>query len=251
MFRCVELNYSTLKNNIAPNFKLSDLLELLEIFKTKVISLYELKDFSLSSDNIFKTIVLPQLNDMMEACYKLECDMIIVNPSKIDPKFSESPFSKEKIIQRTRKRLLTLSKLAWKQDIKIGFEMLGEENSSIRTLKEAHDVLNYLSSQENIGYILDLFHLHVSKSNLDSLLKDIKDRVYLIQLCDFEEISNSDAEDAKKILRIFPGQGNFDFKNFFHLLKKNDYSALFSIEADCNQCDSKTLKQVYQFLMNF
>ncbi|MHA1805824.1 MAG: sugar phosphate isomerase/epimerase family protein [Promethearchaeota archaeon] len=250
-FTRVELNYYTLTKNFTPNFKLSDLIELLEIFKTKVISLHGLKDFSLSSDYIFTTTILPQLNDMMKACYKLECEMIIVYPSKIDPKFSETPFSKEKIIQRTLKRLSTLSKIAWKEDIKLGFEMLSDEDSSIKTLKETQDVLNNLTTRENVGYVLDIFHLYMSKSNLDILIKDIKDHVFLIQLCDFEETSIENAEKGEKIHRIFPGQGKFNFKNLFRLLKNHDYSGLFSIEADCDKCDSKILKQVYQFLMNF
>ena len=132
-----------------------------------------------------------------------------------------SEIPKGRIINRTIKRLKDLSRIAYKQDINIGFEFINLPNSSIATLDDAIEVLRPLESQENVGYIIDTFNLAKSGADINKL-GEIKDYLFLIQLGDMIYDPNSKSEDLlsiKESNRVFPGRGNYDFTGFFMLYR--------------------------------
>lgn len=237
-FEGVELNYKKIKKSLSKNLKLKDILETLEIYNLKVYSIFHLKDFSLCSEKDYNTKILNNLMQMFNLCYKLESNLIIVNPSKLEPSSSTetNAIPKWRVINRTIKRLEDLSKKANNEDINIGFEFLSD--SSISTLNDAMEVLQPFESQENLGYIIDLFHIVKSESNYNQL-KNIKDFIFLIQLSDLKydkegvtDISTS-LKDAK---RVFLGEGNFELKKFLKFTQKIGYHKVYSIELSKDEC---------------
>jgi len=248
----VELNFKKIKKAISKGIKLKDILETLEIFDLKVISIFCLKDFSLCSDKDYKTKILNNLMLMLDYCYKLESNLIITNPSFL--KFSSEPYEipKWRIVNRTIKRLKDISKKAIEGDINIGFEFLNLPDSSISTLNEAKEVLKPLQSLENIGYIIDSFHLAKSKTNFNEL-NDIKDFIFLIQLSDLKYNLNNQVDELNALNdseRIFPGEGNFDFKSFLKTIEKIRYNKPYSIELSKNDCSENFYKKFFRIFKN-
>jgi len=256
-FMGVELDFKKIKKSISSGkVNLSEILETLEIYSLKLVSIFQLEDFSLSSDKHYKSVILNSLSHMLNYSYKLESDLIIVQPSfltipsEISSDSIEIP--KRRIINRTIKRLKDLSKRAYEQDINIGFEFLSLPNSSIATLDEAKEVLKPLESQENVGYIIDTFTLAKTRADINEL-REIKDFIFLIQLGDLLYDPNSKSEDLISIddsNRIPPGRGNYDFTSFFELLQKMRFDKPYSIELSKNQCSENLHTNFFKIFKN-
>jgi sugar phosphate isomerase/epimerase len=241
-FRGVELNFKKINNSLSEDIKLKDIQEILEIYNLKVCSIFRIKDFSLSSEKKYKIEVLSTLKKFFQYCDKLESDLIIVNPSKLNADQELSKIPKWKIVNRTRKRLENLSKLADSEDINIGFEFLSE--SSISTLKDAIEILAPMESIDNLGYIIDSFHIAKSKSDYTQL-KNIKNLIFLIQLADIKYDKENLNDDLKSITRVFPGEGDFEFKEFLKFCQKIRYNKIYSIELLKNECSTQKLFQKF------
>ena len=256
-FMGAELDFKKIKKSISSGkVNLNEILETLEIYSLKLVSIFQLEDFSLSSDKHYKSVILNSLSHMLNYSYKLESDLIIVQPSfltipsEISSDSIEIP--KRRIINRTIKRLKDLSKRAYEQDINIGFEFLSLPNSSIATLDEAKEVLKPLESQENVGYIIDTFTLAKTGADINEL-REIKDFIFLIQLGDLLYDPNSKSEDLISIddsNRIPPGRGNYDFTSFFKLLQKMRFDKPYSIELSKNQCSENLHTNFFKIFKN-
>ncbi|TFG21142.1 MAG: sugar phosphate isomerase/epimerase [Promethearchaeota archaeon] len=213
-FKGIELNFKKIKRSLSKNLKLKDILETLEIYNLRVFSIFHLKDFSLCSEKEYKTKVLNNLMQMFNLCYKLDSNLIIVNPSKLELSSEDNIIPKWRVINRTIKRLENLSKKAYDEDINIGFEFLG----SIPTLNDAMEVLEPFESQENLGYIINTRYISDSDYNQ---LKKIKDFIFLIKLSDLKY----DEEDITDIS-----------KDFIKFTQKIGYSKVYSIELSEEEC---------------
>ena len=238
-FKCVELNFREIKNFLSETIKLRNILENLEIYNLKVESIFSLKDISLSSERKYKTKILNRLKQMFKFCDGLESNLIVVNPSKLERYPNSNTIPKWRIANRTRKRLESMAKIANSEDIKIGLEFLSD--SSISTLNEAIKVVEPLESIENLGFVIDSFHIAKSESDY-SRLRDINDLIFLIQLSDIKH------ETSDSIIRVFPGEGDFEFREFLKFTQKIRYSGVYSIELAKEEC----LENLYQkFLRKF
>lgn len=235
-FDGVEFDAEKIRKTLSKNYNLKDIFETLEIYDTKVESIYPLSDFSLCSERDFKTKVLNNFKQMIHYCDKLESGLIIATPSLIDFSTEATSIPKWRILNRTRKRLEDISKRAYREDINIAFEFLISDGSSISNLRDAKEVLKPLESLENLGYVVDTFYL--AKFNRDfNEIKDIRTLISLIRLADFNENSGEDLE------RLFPGEGDFSFRVFYRFLEKLGYRKTFSIELSNNECSDKLLEK--------
>ena len=249
-FEGVELNFKKIKKSLSKNLKLKDILETLEIYNLKVYSIFHLKNFSLCSEKDYKTKVLNNLMQMFNLCYKLESNLIIVNPSKLELSSEANVIPKWRVINRTIKRLEDLSKKANNEDINIGFEFLSD--SSISTLNDAIEVLETFESQENLGYIIDLFHVKKSGSDYNQL-KNIKDHIFLIQLSDLKYDKENITDISKSLVeRVYPGEGNFELKDFIKFTQKIGYGKTYSLELSKEECSENLYKKLHiYFLKHF
>jgi len=256
-FMGVELDYKKIKKSISSGkVNLNEIQETLEIYSLKLVSIFQLEDFSLSSDKHYKSVILNRLNHMLKYSYKLESDLIIIQPSFLpipsEPSSDSIEIPKQRIINRTSKRLNSLSKIAYEEDINIGFEFLNLPNSSIATLDDAKEVVKPLESQENVGYIIDTFSLAKNGADINEL-REIKDFIFLIQLGDLIYDPNSKPEDLISIEdsnRVFPGRGNYDFMSFFELMQKIRYDKPYSIELSKNQCSENLHTNFFKIFKN-
>ncbi len=245
-FKAVELNYKRIRKALSEKIKLKDILDLLESYDTKLLSIFQLKDFSLSSERVYKTKVLKNLNLMTDYCNKLECNLIILNPSFLEDTRESKLIPKWRIFNRTRKRLEDLSKRIQQNDINLGFEFLNLPNSSISSLSDAIEVIQPLESRENLGHIIDIFHFAKGNTELNQL-REIKDSLFLIQLCDVKYNPLDELNQLKESDRTFPGDGNYDLKKFLNfIINKIGYRDYFSIELLKNQCSENLYKKFFK-----
>ncbi|MHA1150776.1 MAG: sugar phosphate isomerase/epimerase family protein [Promethearchaeota archaeon] len=240
-FHGVELNYDSIGKFTSNNGTLKDLKEELEIYNLKLTSIFSLEDFSLCSETSFKKKILPIFNKMIKFCYRLESNLLVVQPSFLKNSFENTQFLQLKIIKRTRKRLAQLGAIAFDEDILLGFEFIN--NSSVQHLSETIQIVKPLESKENIGCIVDLFWLFKSQEQYSDLI-EIKNQIFLIQLCDIK----IDAMDDPK--RLIPGKGEFKFNQFFNFLRRNRIKTDFSLEIIENECSKTCLKKIIQYFKN-
>lgn len=231
-FQAVELNQSKVEE-VLNSIDLKDILEILETYSLKVASIYRLEDFSLCSNKKFNSEIISTLEKMLEYCYKLETNLIIVNPSIID---FEIP--RWKLYRRTRKKLKEICKLAYEYDVKVGFEFLNLPNSSISSLKEAKELMKPLEHIENLGYVIDSFHFAKSQGDIENLY-DIRKLIYLIQLSDLKFNSLKSLRQLTSLEdndRLFPGKGDYNLRKFIDYLQRIGYHDFFSLELYKKPC---------------
>ncbi len=246
--KSVELNFNSIRKTLTNNINIKTISEILETRDISISSIFALKDFSLCSDWDYKTKILLKFNQMINYCYKLESNLLIVNPSFLENKTDLNEIPQWRIVNRTIKRLKDLSKKANEYDIKIGFEFLSD--SSISTLSNAKEVVGSLESLENLGYIIDTFHFIKSMAEREQL-KDIKRFIFLIQLADLKYDSLEKLSLLKDSNRVFPGEGNFDMKKFLFYLNKIGYNKLYSIELSKNECNDYFFYKFSKYLKTF
>ena len=248
-FDGIEINFEKLNEILSKRTTIQEILELLEVYDLQAISIFGLEDFSLSSERDYKLTILPKMRIMMNYLNKLESDLLLVSPSFFDETLDPRIIPKRRIINKTRKRLHHISKIAFKNDIKIGFEFLNYPESSISTLSDTKIVIEALEGVENVGYVIDLFHLYKSNENFKAL-NDINDNLFLIQLSDVKD-PDKKGEDLKSDLdRMIPGEGDLDFKEMFEFFRKIRYRNLYSIELSDKNCQEKILGLAIENLKN-
>ena len=238
-FYGVELDADAITKFLSNDNSLKDLRELMSIYSLKSMNVLTLTDFSLNSETNFKLKTLPQLEKMMRYAYKLECNLITVQPSSLKDNLIANVPLKRRIIKKTRERIERIRKIASDNDLKIGFEYTASEKSSIGSLKEAIETVQPLEYKEHIGYIIDTFNFRRNVSEY-GMLEEISEFIYLIQICDFQ---NGDTPREK---RIFPGLGDFDFHAFFTFLRKIGYRNTYSLETAKVDCSQNLYKKFYR-----
>lgn len=226
-FKGVELNFSSIKDALAENVTLKDIFETLMSYNIRLVNLLGLNDFSLCSDNKFKVEIIPTLKEMINYSYKLEGDLITLTPS-----FESRDIPQWRIVRRTKAKLEELAKIAYKEDVKLGFEFVNLPDSSISTLEEAQKVMKPLIAQENLGYVIDTFYLTKSRGKIDDLIDLFKSvaPIFLIQLADLKSNEKEKLSEMNETQRIIPGGGEFDFLELFRTAHHNGYRRFYSIE---------------------
>ncbi len=219
------------------------LKDILESYPLAVAAVNALEDFNLCSDFDFKTKNLSQWQFMSEIGYKLESDLLVVTPSFLREDANPADLREDKIILRTQKRLKELSKIAGDQDLMVGFEFVGFPNSSVRTLALARKIVDPLIRQlENVVFVLDTFHFLISEGNLHDLA-DIS-QINMVHISDLSFTPDENFSGKKDQDRVFPGEGNFDFRNFFTALKTVKYQGYISIEVPNHALQEQSVIEV-------
>ncbi len=246
-FYGVELDHEKINECIAKRSTIQDIIELLDSCELSLLSIFSLENFSLCSETHYKLKILPKMSLMMDYLYKLESDLIVVTPSQFENSEDSSLIPKWRIFNRTRKRLKEISNIAYKNDINIGFEFENHPNSSISTLSDAKQVFEELEEVENLGFVIDLFHLYKSNDTFRNLA-DIKEKLSLIQLCDVNYSEKNGIKSRTELERLMPGEGAIEFQDMFDFFRKLRYRNIYSIELSEHHCQDKNTEISLNYL---
>jgi len=203
---------------------IDDLKQILSKNRIKVITWNAIELFSLCSEKEFKYIY-DYTEKLMKIGNQIGCDTIIAVPSFID----DLNLSKTQIFEYTIKRFQILRKLANQYDFKVGFEPLGFENCSIRSIQDSLKIIEESEKDglESSGLIIDTFHFFTAGHNPEDLKLIPKDKLWLIHIDDAIDKPLNTLKDSD---RVFLGEGVFPLANFIKNLKEINYKGYLSIE---------------------
>jgi sugar phosphate isomerase/epimerase len=106
--------------------------------------------------------------------------------------------------------------IAGKENVRIAFEPLNRyETPLLNTAKESLDLIDRVGA-ENLGLLLDTFHMNIEEPSIQESIKTCGDRIFHFHVAD----SN----------RWYPGAGHLDFRGILETLFATGYSGFVSGE---------------------
>ncbi|MBN1802237.1 MAG: sugar phosphate isomerase/epimerase [Candidatus Lokiarchaeota archaeon] len=246
-FRSLELDTFEINSTNKNGVSLKTINELMHSFDLEVESVYGLEDFSLSSERFFKTKILPIFNQMMSQAYKLDAELLIVSPSLLDQEATQAGVPQWRILNRTKNRLKVLLKKAFENGLTVGLEFSSDQKSSFSNLKDLKELFETLEDKDNLGVVMNVFDL--AQIGLDyAQLKELSEKLYLFRLSDskLETLTNGNLFDRTNIL--VPGEGTFDYKEFFRNTRKLGYRRPFSVVSSELDCSRELYQKVFDYL---
>ena len=154
---------------------------------------------------------------------------IIVPPLQRDPKGGPFTGSWEDTFQNCVRILSTLSGLAEPYDIKLCFELVGFDRSSVRTVAQADAIVRAVN-QPNVGFVFDSYNLYLYDGSNDfSALAQVQpEKIFAIHLMSGDNVPPAQRSQDK---RCFCGSGAVDTDAFLRQLKALGYDGMVSVET--------------------
>ncbi len=152
-----------------------------------------------------------------------------------------SPFLPLMEMNKAKRDLLKLflyeiEKIAIQKNSTLLIEPLNRyEGSYYHKLSEAVEILNEVGSHQ-IGILADVFHINIEESNTFQAIICTKGMLKHIQLGDNN--------------RLLPGEGQFDFKQFFKAVNQIEYSGYLAFECIAPIGQKQPLKTSIKYLKN-
>ncbi|MFI3227741.1 MAG: sugar phosphate isomerase/epimerase family protein [Clostridia bacterium] len=142
-----------------------------------------------------------------------------------------------------------LKKLAKRaEDVKICFELVGFDRSSVRSIEDAKAIVESVNLQ-NVGYVMDSYNIYLNGGTNDfSELKIIDvSKLFAVHLMSGDDVCESERGQDK---RCFCGNGVVDTDNFLRILNQIGYDGMVSVETFRPEYWSKTpewvINEAYQ-----
>lgn len=154
---------------------------------------------------------------------------IIVPPLQRDPNGGPFIGSWSDNCQNAVRILNHLSELAKPYGIKLCFELVGFERSSVRTVEQAWQIIKAVD-KDNVGLVLDSYNLYLyNRLNDFSVMKQLDvNKIFAVHINNGDDAPEHQLSQA---LRRFCDQGVVDLKNYLTTLKEMNYQGMVSIET--------------------
>lgn len=154
---------------------------------------------------------------------------IIVPPLQRDPMGGPFVGDTEKTFHDCVRILNKLSDLAKEYDVKLCFELVGFDRSSVRSVSEAKRIVEAVN-KENVGYVFDSYNIYLNnKINDFSIIKSVQpEKIFAIHLMSGLDVPDSEMGQDK---RCFCDEGVVDIDNFLSNLKEIGYDGMVSVET--------------------
>jgi sugar phosphate isomerase/epimerase len=150
-----------------------------------------------------------------------------------------SPFLPLPMIEPSRMALLEkylteVGQIAKQKGAQLLIEPLNRyEGTYYHRLSEAAEILDNIDNQQ-LGILADVFHINIEEANTKKAVISAKKWLKHVQLGDNN--------------RLLPGQGQFDFTNFFETLSVIDYKGYLALECIVPKGTITPLKDSFNFL---
>lgn len=123
--------------------------------------------------------------------------------------------------------LRELSDLARPYGVKLALEYMGVAPSSIKTFRQALDIINEVD-RDNVGLLVDTWHHTVGGSAPEDLLRARADQIFVVHTSDCPRCEPGTLPRAQS---FFPGEGEADIAGMVECLKRIGYGGVFSMEV--------------------
>ena len=218
-FRQVELRFPKVEEYLTDH-SCRILRALLRKHGVHLAALNSLEFFSLVPEQNFD-FMAKKAEEMMVICQLIECDSLIVVPSKNPHNLPVSDIKK-----KTIPRLQRLADLGSRYGVRLSFEPIGFHVFSIRKVLDALDIVKQISKHK-VGLTVDTFHFYIAENILGDLNEIPEDKISLIHFHDSLDLPLHKLNDEH---RLFPGEGVVDLNGFCGILREKGYHGLLSVE---------------------
>ncbi len=107
------------------------------------------------------------------------------------------------------------------------------EGTYYHRLSEAAEILDNIQNHQ-FGILADVFHINIEEANTREAVLSAKQWLKHVQLGDNN--------------RLLPGEGQFDFRSFFQVLKEIDYTGYLALECISPKGNTTPMKDSFTFL---
>jgi len=218
-FDCLEIWAEKLRKFLATE-NTEELSNLFETNKIIPVSINSIENITFQDENEFAKIK-KECERLCKIAAVLKCQNIVVVPS---PK--PHSYNKESVKNESVKVLQELSEIAEKYNVRLAFEFLGFKECSVNTLADCLKIVEEVQ-KENIGLVLDTFHFFVGGSNVKTLERMSKNKLFIFHINDAQDLPRDQLKDENRLL---PGEGIIPLGKILNGLRKIGYDGIISVE---------------------
>lgn len=214
-FTCVELFENDL---LSFNGTPADVKRMCQDLGLSIITYQPFRDFEgMPPDK--RERVLQRAERKLDTMAELGCDLLMVC-SNVSPDSLGG-------IDRAAADLAELGERAAKRGMRVGFEALSW-GRHINDYRDAWEAVRR-AGRDNVGLVLDSFHILARETELASIRAIPRDRIALVQMADAPRL-DMDYLNWSRHYRSFPGQGELPIADFMDALQATGYDGLLSLE---------------------
>ncbi len=155
--------------------------------------------------------------------------IIIVPPLQRDPKGGPYVGEWEDTKRECVRILKSLSDYARPYDMKLCFELVGFERSSVRSIEKADEIVRVVD-RDNVGFVFDSYNIYLNGGLNDfSALKKVQsEKIFAVHLMSGDDVPANERGQDK---RCFCGEGVVDTTAFLRTLHSIGYDGMVSVET--------------------
>lgn len=141
---------------------------------------------------------------------------------------------REKYLDRLARNLKKLANYAAERNVRLNIEVINRYEVNIFTT--ADELMSFLEKYDidNCYAHLDTFHMEIDESDPAEAIRRCKGRLGYFHLADSS--------------RLYPGNGQFDFKKVFEALDEIDYDGYLSVECLPRPTGEEAAKKAMEYL---
>lgn len=154
---------------------------------------------------------------------------IIVPPLQRDPLGGPYRGAWEETFSGCVRILKKLGAMAAEYEVKLCFELVGFERSSVRTVEEADAIIRE-TDLPNVGFVFDSYNIYLNRcvNDFSAIQKVQPEKIFAVHMMSGKEVPKEEMGQDK---RCFPDRGVVDIGNFLENLKKTGYDGMVSVET--------------------
>lgn len=154
---------------------------------------------------------------------------IIVPPLQRDPNGGPFVGTREETFANCVRILKKLSQLAKPYGMKLCFELVGFERSSVRSVEEADAIVRAVD-EENVGFVFDSYNIFLNGGQNDfGVMKRVQpEKIFAAHIMSADDVPACERGQDK---RRFCGEGAVDTDCFLRTLKEMGYTGMISVET--------------------
>lgn len=179
-----------------------------------------------------------QRQEALLAEFKLACEVgkaigseyfIIVPPLQRDPNGGPFVGTREETLENCVRILRHLAQLAQPYDMKLCFELVGFERSSVRSIEEADAIIRAVNLP-TVGFVFDSYNIFLNGgcNDFSAIGRVQPEKIFAAHLMSADDVPAAQRGQDK---RCFCGTGAVDTDAFLQALKQTGYEGIASVET--------------------
>jgi sugar phosphate isomerase/epimerase len=223
----IEINGPKLRRYLAQGYSLESLLPLLAYVPP--VGMCYLQDIE-RQNPAEQQVLLKECEEICAVAEKLNCPMVQLLTGPLDPNGAYQGLtgrSRQELRDLTSKNLRKLGKIGRDHHVKFFIEAL-----TWTPLHKLEDVLETIDAaeQDNVGLVVDFWHLWDSGATPDQVAKLNKDRIYCVHFCDSLEKHGERGTFEQRGRDVWTGGGRIPLKEWVDAVLATGFDGCWSCE---------------------